>query len=218
MNVGLGVDRGAVLGLAGANGAGKTTLLDILTGRLRPEEGSIHLDGRDVTRLPTFRRARLGIARTFQSPVVPTGMTVGQTLHAAAHAHLPGVSAERIEEVRRFVELGMRDDQISGELETLARRKLLLTALLLREPSVLLLDEPASGLLANEIDALAQLILNIVRQRNIAVIIVEHRLELLRQLAQRVVILDLGSVLFEGPPDDAFRDSAVRKALLGADA
>jgi ABC-type branched-subunit amino acid transport system ATPase component len=204
-----------MVGLVGPNGAGKTTLLDVLTGRIQPDKGSVLLGGKDMTALPPFQRARAGLARTFQVPVVPLGLTIGEMFQAAALSYAPYIPSERIVEARKLVDLRVSDDVVTGTLETLARRKALLAALLIREPSVLLLDEPASGLMEDEIHTLAALIQQIAQERRLAVIIVEHRLELLRKLAQRVIVLHVGSILAQGTPDAVFGQSEVRKALLG---
>jgi branched-chain amino acid transport system ATP-binding protein len=204
---------GEVVGIAGPNGAGKTTLLDILTGRLKPSSGTVMFNNRDITRLSMFRRARAGIARTFQAPIVPLSLTVAETLRAAALAYPPYI-LDTLQATCEFVGFDSHESIITGTLGTLARRKLLLAGLLLRKPTVLLLDEPASGLLADEITALAEVIQKIAGQ-GVAIMIIEHRLELLHQLSKRMVFLHLGSIFAEGTPDQVLSHPAVKDVLLG---
>ena len=208
------VEPGEILGLAGPNGAGKTTLFDVLSGRTRGDSGAVTLAGRDVTKISTHRRARLGLARTFQAPLVPTALSVGETLRAARDAYGPYATDESVKHARELVGLASDDAMLAGGLDTLERRKLLLACLLQRETTVLLMDEPCSGLLADEIEEIDAVIRRIVDERGCAVIVVEHRLELLFAIAQRVVVLDAGAVIAEGPAKEVFELPIVRKAYF----
>jgi ABC-type branched-subunit amino acid transport system ATPase component len=214
--VSLSVEPGHILGVAGPNGAGKTTLFDVLSGNHPAASGRVELSGRDITQLSVHRRARLGLARTFQSPIVPTDLTIGETLEAARIAWSPKldpIEATRARELTRFAAAeGLR----CGGLVTLDRRKLLLTCVLMRKPSVLLLDEPCSGLMQDEIDEMDAVIRQMVAETGIAVIVVEHRLELLRAVAETVFVMDAGQVIAEGPPASVFDDPAVRAAYFDA--
>ncbi len=216
-DVAMTVDPGEILGLAGPNGAGKTTLFDVLSGRVRPDKGSVTLGDRTITSLSTHRRARLGLARTFQAPLVPTSLTVGETLRAARDAYRPSVTPDAVAHARELVGLEAPDSALAGGLDTLERRKLLLAGLLQRPTSVLLMDEPCSGLLADEIDEIDAVIRRIVEERGCAVIVVEHRLELLFAIAKRVVVLDAGSVIAAGPANEVFQLPIVRKAYFEDD-
>ena len=143
--VSLSVEGGHILGVAGPNGAGKTTVFDVLSGYHRADDGRVELGGRDITRLPVHRRVRLGLARTFQSPIVPTDLTVGETLEAARIAWSPKLDRPDIQRGRELARFATNDRVRCGGLDTLDRRKLLLTCALMRKPTVLLLDEPCSG-------------------------------------------------------------------------
>jgi ABC-type branched-subunit amino acid transport system ATPase component len=213
-DVSLAVGEGEILGIAGPNGAGKSTLFDVISGHIRAEAGKVHLNGQDVTHLPAYRRSRLGLGRTFQSPIVPTELTVAETLTAARLAWPVKLAAGRVNEVRDLLGLASDDERLAGLLDTLARRKLLLACLLLHSPSVLLLDEPCSGLLAGEIDELGAIIRRTRAETAAAVMIVEHRLELLSAIADRVIVMDRGKVIVEGPPSEAFADPAVQRAYF----
>jgi branched-chain amino acid transport system ATP-binding protein len=211
------VDAGEILGLAGPNGAGKTTLFDVLSGRVRPDSGTVTLGDRSITSLSTHGRARLGLARTFQAPLVPTSLTVGETLRSARDAYSPQVTPDAVAYARELVGLAAPDGALAGGLDTLERRKLLLACLLQRPTSVLLMDEPCSGLLADEIDEIDGVIRRIVEERGCAVVVVEHRLELLFAIAARVVVLDAGSVIAAGPAHEVFELPVVRKAYFEDD-
>lgn len=214
--VSLSVTAGHILGVAGPNGAGKTTLFDVLSGFHGADGGRVELNGTDITRLPVHRRVRLGLARTFQSPLVPTELTIEETLEAARLAWSPKLDRAVEQPARELVRFTTPDDVRCGGLDTLDRRKLLLTCLLMRKPSVLLLDEPCSGLMQDEIDEMDAIIRQMVAETSIAVIVVEHRLELLHAVAETVVVMDAGQVIAEGPPAVVFNDPAVQAAYFEA--
>lgn len=213
-----GVDGGEILGVVGPNGAGKTTLFETLSGRQAPGQGTITFDGRDVTRLRLHERARLGIGRTFQSPVVPEALTVGEVFKVARQAFSPMLTRHHAEWAARQVRLRVGPDVLAGSLETLNRRKLLLACLLMRRPRVLLMDEPASGLISSEIDELDTIVRLLARELGIAVMLVEHRLELLSAIADRVDVLDVGQMICSGPPETVFDDPRVRAAYFDLEA
>jgi branched-chain amino acid transport system ATP-binding protein len=213
-DVSLSVQRGELLGLIGPNGAGKTSLFEVLSGRYHAQQGEVLLDGKSMAGLDIFRRARLGVARTFQSPVVPNALTVGETFRAARKACAPYMSVHDAEWAARLVHLEVPWDRIAGSLDTFDRRKLLLACLMMRRPRVLLMDEPASGLINTEISELDLLLRKLVDEYHIGVILIEHRLELLGAIADRVVVLDLGAVIAEGDPKSVFSNPAVRAAYF----
>jgi ABC-type branched-subunit amino acid transport system ATPase component len=181
---------------------------------VHPDHGSVTLGERSITSLATHKRARLGLGRTFQAPLVPTSLSVGDTLRAARDAYNPRVSPDTVAHARELVGLAAPDRALAGGLDTLERRKLLLACLLQRPLSVLLMDEPCSGLLADEIDEIDAVIRRIVEELGCAVIVVEHRLELLFAIAKRVVVLDAGSVIAAGPAGEVFELPIVRKAYF----
>ncbi len=213
-DVSLSVQRGELLGLIGPNGAGKTSLFEVLSGRYHAQQGEVYLDGKSLAGLDIFQRARLGMARTYQSPVVPTALSVGETFRAARKAYAPYMSVHDAEWAARLVHLEVPWDRIAGSLDTFDRRKLLLACLMMRRPRVLLMDEPASGLINTEISELDLLLRKLVDEYHIGVILIEHRLELLGAIADRVCVLDLGTVIAEGDPKGVFSDAAVRTAYF----
>ena len=216
--VSLHAEPGRVLGVVGPNGAGKTTLFEILSGRLAPSSGQVWLDGRDITGLPLHARARLGLARTYQSPAVPEALTVGEVFKAARQAHAPYLTAHHAEWAAHLVGLERLPATPAGSLGTLDRRRLLLACLLMRRPRVLLMDEPAAGLINAEVDAIDQILRYVARELNVAVLVVEHRLELLAAIAHHVIVLDAGLLIAQGSPDTVFDDPRVRAAYFEAEA
>ena len=214
-DVSLHVKRGELLGLIGPNGAGKTSLFEVLSGRYHQQQGSVYLDEIRLDRLDIFRRARLGVARTYQSPVVPNALTIGEALRAARKAYPPMMSAHDAEWAARLVRLEASWDRLAGSLDTFDRRKLLLACLMMRRPRVLLMDEPASGLINTEIAELDLLLRKLADEYHLAIILIEHRLELLGAIADRVCVLDLGAMIAEGAPEDVFRAERVQAAYFG---
>jgi ABC-type branched-subunit amino acid transport system ATPase component len=216
--ISVGIEAGEILGVVGPNGAGKTTLFEVLSGRYVPDRGRVLLNGRDVTALKLFARARLGVGRTYQSPVVPEALTVGEVFRAARQAYPPYLTRFHAEWAAEKVGLHLTMATPAGGLETLNRRKLLLACLLMRRPRVMLLDETAAGLISSEIDELDGIIRHLAREMNIGVMLVEHRLELLSAIADRVVVLDLGRLIAEGDPDTVFDHPLVRAAYFEIEA
>jgi branched-chain amino acid transport system ATP-binding protein len=209
---------GQVLGVVGPNGAGKTTLFEVLSGRYAPDRGRVTLDGHDITSLKLFARARLGLGRTYQSPVVPDALTVAEVFRAARQAYQPFLTRFHAEWAADQVGLRVPMSVLAGSLETLNRRKLLLACLLMRRPRVMLLDEPAAGLINSEIDELDGIIRHFAHQMKIGVMLVEHRLELLSAIADHTIVLDLGKLIAEGDPSAVFQNPRVRAAYFEVEA
>jgi ABC-type branched-subunit amino acid transport system ATPase component len=147
---------------------------------------------------------------------VPTDLTIGETLEAARIAWSPKVDRADVLPARELARFTTSDDVRCGGLDTLDRRKLLLTCVLMRKPSVLLLDEPCSGLMQDEIDEMDAIIQQVTAETGLAVIVVEHRLELLRAVAETVIVMDAGAVIAQGPPATVFDDPVVRAAYFEA--
>lgn len=207
-------DPGQITGLVGPNGAGKTSLFEVLCGRYPTDAGRVILEDTDITRLPFHKRARLGLARTYQSPVVPSTLTVGEVFRATRKSYKPYLSRHDAEWAARLVHLHVPWDTPAAVLGTFDRRKLLLACLVLRKPKVLLMDEPASGLINAEIDELDLIVRRFVDEYEIAVILIEHRLELLSAVADACVVLDLGEVIATGTPQKVFNEPKVKAAYF----
>jgi branched-chain amino acid transport system ATP-binding protein len=212
--ISLSVRPGEVLGVIGPNGAGKTSLFEVLSGRTPPKSGTVSFRDRDITSLRAFERARLGIGRTYQTPVAPEDLTVRETLKAARQAYRPYLTRFHAEWACELVGLHADLDLMAGSLETLNRRKLLLACLLMRRCPVLLLDEPAAGLINSEVDEIDHLIRKLSKEMNVAIVIVEHRIELLETIADRGMVMDAGETIAEGALDDILDDPAVHAAYF----
>ncbi len=212
--VSLEVEQAEVVGLAGPNGAGKTSLFEVLSGRQLRHGGDVVFSGESVAKLPMRERVSRGLVRSYQRPIVPAGLTVSETLKAARKAYKPYPSRLQLEWATEFVHMRAGLDQPTGSLETLERRKLMLACLLLRSPRIVLLDEPASGLTGSEIDEIDLIVRKLSQEYGIAVLLIEHRLELLAMVASRVLVLDVGQVIAEGPPEKVFLEPQVRQAYF----
>ena len=213
-NIGFELRPGEVLGIIGPNGAGKTSLLEILSGRYQPKTGNVRFNGRDVTRLALFERARLGLGRTFQTPIVCEDLTVGETFKAARQSFRPYLTRFDAEYGASLVNFVASHDTPNGQLKTFERRKLLMANLLMRRPQVLLMDEPAAGLINAEIDEIDQILRMLSKEMNVAVVIVEHRMELLESIADRVIVMDSGEIIAEGEMAEIINSPAVRAAYF----
>ena len=234
-NVSVRLQAGEILGIIGPNGAGKTTLFDVVSGFLVPDRGVITLGGADVTDLPPHRRAQLGLGRSFQDARLIPSLSVAENLglaldrhlahrdHLASLLRLPGIV--RLEEdvawsVADLVELlglGAYRNKLARELSTGTRRVVDLAMMVAHEPTVLLLDEPSSGIAQRETEALGPLLRRIQTETGCAMLVIEHDMPLITSLSDRMVALDLGSVIAEGTPDEVTHDERVVTSYLGGD-
>jgi branched-chain amino acid transport system ATP-binding protein len=228
--ISLSVDEGEAVGLVGPNGAGKTTLFNCLLGLLRPDTGTVVFDGHNLAGMPIFRRARLGIGRTFQRLELFTEMTTREHLLVAERArhrtgslwrdliNKGGPSAEESARVDEMLELLGIGDVANAPAEALSLghgRVVELGRALMTEPRLLLLDEPSSGLDRTETAALAMVLDRIRAERGTAVLLVEHDLELVQRAVNRLYVLDFGELIAEGETVAVMSDAGVRKAYLG---
>ncbi|MEM7170454.1 MAG: ATP-binding cassette domain-containing protein [Pseudomonadota bacterium] len=213
-DIGFELKRGEVLGIIGPNGAGKTSLLEILSGRYRPKTGKVFYNEQDITALRLYQRARLGIGRTYQSPLVCEELTVGETFKAARQAYKPYLTRFDAEYGASLVGFTVPYETPTRVLKTFERRKLLLANLLMHSPNLLLMDEPAAGLINAEIDEIDQILRMLSKEMNIAVVIVEHRMELLDSIADRVIVMDAGEIIAQGELAEVIDSPAVRAAYF----
>jgi ABC-type branched-subunit amino acid transport system ATPase component len=205
----LDVPAGARLGLIGPNGSGKTTALNLVAGLIAPDAGRIVLDGRDIADWPAHRRAQAGISRTFQNLRLAERMTVLEN----AVAGEPARAAEARAMLER-VGLGPEAQREARDIPLPARRRLELARALLRQPRLLLLDEPAGGMIPAETAAMGELIRALVPAET-ALILVEHKLGLVRALCDRVAVLHFGRKIAEGAAEAVLCDPAVAAVYLG---
>ena len=212
-------------GLIGPNGAGKTTLFDIIAGEIVPDAGTVHLNGIDVTRHPPDRRARLGLARSFQRNNLFTDLTVRENLAVAcaiAHrvSHVAWRALGRHREVHesataRAVDLGLADvlDTVVRHLSYGTQRQLEIALALALEPRILLLDEPTAGMSPEETAAMQAMIAGL--PTSLTLLVIEHDMEVLFGLADRITVLDYGKVLLQGEPQEVRDSDVVRSRYLG---
>jgi sulfate-transporting ATPase len=223
------VEPGRVLGLIGPNGAGKTTLIDAVTGFKRTAGGELYLDGENVGGLSPTRRARAGIARSFQSLELFEDSTVLANLQSAIDPHdflsyftdlahprelpLSSEAVSVIKEFRLHNDLG----RVAEDLPYGQRRLLAIARAVVSRPSILLLDEPAAGLDAVETRELAHLVRRLADEWKIGVLLVEHDVDFVMSVCDRIVVLDFGRTIAEGTPEEVRNDPAVIAAYLGVD-
>lgn len=212
---------GQVTGLIGPNGAGKTTTFNVITGLEKPTSGTIRIDGRDVSRLPPYRRARLGMARTFQRLEVFGSLTARDNVLAAAEFRRSwsgdkSEPKEVVEEVLDRVGLRSVADMRVDALPTGLARLVELGRALATRPRLLLLDEPGSGLDGTESEALGDLLIELA-EGGMAILLVEHDVDLVMRICDRIHVLDFGKIICVGSTADVQADPAVQAAYLGAE-
>ena len=229
-DVDLEVEPGELVGLIGPNGAGKTTLFNCLLGITRPDRGSVGFAGRDLARMPVYRRARLGIGRTFQRVELFSGMTVRDHLLVAERARrgdgalwkdvlgLGRLRRDEVDRSERTLELLGLADVADRPIESLSLGRGRLVEVgraLMTEPRLLMLDEPSSGLDRSETAALVATLREVHREREVAVLLVEHDVDMVRGLVSRLYVMDFGRVIASGTTADVLGDELVRRAYLG---
>ena len=234
-DVSMEVRAGEIVGIIGPNGAGKTTLFDLLSGYLPPDRGRIVLGEVDVTDAGPDERARRGLGRSFQDARLFPGLTVEEAIAVAcerwvgskdplsAALRLPwaydseAAVARRVAELVELLGLGPHRSKLVRELSTGTRRVADLACLLAHRPTVILLDEPSSGIAQRETEALGPLLRRIRDETGASLVVVEHDIPLVRSVSDRLIAMDRGAVIADGPPGDVLADDAVVTAYLGVD-
>jgi branched-chain amino acid transport system ATP-binding protein len=221
------IERESVVGLIGTNGAGKTTFVNMVTGYLKPTNGSIRFDGHELTRLEPRRVTQLGVSRSFQIPQLFNSLSVRENLlvavgivaaaaHAWAHSDLtPERAGEATDEMLERFGLAAYRDRPAGLLPEGVRKLLDVAMGLVTRPRLLLLDEPTSGVSADEKFAIMDLVMAAVRGAGVTVLFVEHDMEVVAHYAARVIAFADGRIIADGAPAGVLRDPEVRKFVIG---
>ena len=226
------VREGEMLAIIGPNGAGKTSILNCINGFYRPQKGRIFFKDRSIYHLPPHQIAKLGIGRTFQNIELFTGLSVLDNLMAARHIHLKrGALAgalyfgparreeirhrEVVEDIIDLLEMEPYRKKVVGLLPYGARKRVELGRALALEPTLLLLDEPMAGMNLEEKEDMARFIIDIHELKQIPIVLVEHDMEVVMDIAERLVVLDFGKKIAEGIPDEIRQNPLVVKAYLG---
>jgi urea transport system ATP-binding protein len=220
----LSIESGELRCIVGPNGAGKTTLMDVITGKTRPDSGTIRFGGRDLTRLPEYAIVRLGIGRKFQRPTVFPGHTVFENLELTVRGSkgvmrtlFSRLSADDRQSIDRTLELiGLTEHRTraAGVLSHGQKQWLEIGMLLVQRPRLLLVDEPVAGMTQDEIERTEQILASLSGEHT--VVVVEHDMDFVRSIARTVTVLHEGRVLAEGPMRDVQSDPRVVEVYLGA--
>jgi branched-chain amino acid transport system ATP-binding protein len=217
-NINLSVEEGEILGLIGPNGAGKTTFFNCATGFLNATRGDIFFKGQNITRLGPHRICHLGICRTFQIVQSFHEMTVLENIMMGAFCRHAGTAASmaRAEEVLEITGLKDKRQQIAGSLTLADQKRIELARTIATRPTVVLLDEVMAGLNPAETDEAVELIRKI-HGMGFTLVVVEHVMEVIMDISQRIAVFDSGELIVEGPPEKVVRDERVIQAYLGED-
>jgi branched-chain amino acid transport system ATP-binding protein len=231
-DVAFDVIEGQIISIIGPNGAGKTCIINTITGFYRPSQGSVHFKGREITGLPPHKVCALGIARTFQNIELFTGLTVLDNLLAARHIYLrtnllsgclyfgPAQREEikerqLVEEIIDFLEMEAIRKQEVGILPYGQSKRVELGRALALEPDLIFLDEPTAGMNLEEKEDMVRFVLDINEEKGTTIVLVEHDMDIVMDISDRIVVFDFGLKIAEGLPKDIKKNDRVIRAYLG---
>ena len=215
-NVSFDVEEGEIVGVVGPNGAGKTTLFNSISGAFLPTSGSITFNGKDITSLPAHECAKIGIGRTFQIPQSLNEMTVWENVIVGALCHTNSMSeaAAKVEDVLELCGMAKFRNMLAGKLNVAQKKRLEIARAMATDPKLLLLDETMAGLTATERVEAVELIRKI-NKMGIAILTIEHNMDVVMRVSNRVVVLVSGRLLMVGSPEEVTSNPEVISAYLG---
>lgn len=228
-DVSFSVYPGEIKGLIGPNGAGKTTMMNMISGLYEVDDGHIYFDGQEITNMADHKRAKMGIARTFQTPRFMNRSSVRDNLLVGADlgnkiGYLPGFfgksSTNFYDDVKEMLEIMNFNFEWDEDIDGMpfGKQKLLeIIRSVLSNPKIILIDEPAAGLNNKEIDYLSDIIRYITKKKGIAVLLIEHSMDMVMNLCEDIVVLSFGKVIAHGGPEHVSNDQSVVEAYLGRD-
>ena len=211
------IDQGEIVGLIGPNGAGKTTLFNCIVGYHRPDSGKVIFKGMDIAGFKPFMTNRVGIGRTFQLMKVTTGMNIVENVMVGAFCRTDdrGAAEREATQILEFLGLAEVRDYHLKELPIASQKKVGLARALATKPELLMLDEVASGLNPKETEALVSTIRKVHQEKKITLFLIDHIMEVVMPISQRVIVLDSGQKIAEGLPEEIVKNERVVKAYLG---
>ncbi len=229
------VNKGEILSIIGPNGAGKTCILNCINQFYHPQKGYVEFDGQNISRLPSYRIAKLGISRTFQNIELFNGLTVQDNLMSGRHFFMTGgfwgsflgglyfgkshheeiAQRKKVEEIIDFLEIEAIRKQVVGTIPYGLRKRVELGRALALEPKLLLMDEPMAGMNTEEKEDMARFILDIYEERVNTIVLIEHDMGVVMDISHRVVVLDFGRKIADGTPEEVKSSPEVVKAYLG---
>ena len=224
-NVNADLPEGRITSIIGPNGAGKTTLFNVITGRMVPTAGKVWFKERNIVKLSPFQIARMGIARSFQITNIFPRMSVFENVCLAAQTNSPHrcsvfsqaakdhTTSRKVQEILEIIGLGALKEKLARELSHGDQRRLEIGMSLAIEPSFLMLDEPTSGMSPAETEATIDLIRSV--GKNVTICIIEHKMNLVMTVSDKIIVLNLGQKIAEGTPDEVAADDRVRRVYLG---
>jgi branched-chain amino acid transport system ATP-binding protein len=226
-DVSIQVERGSIHSIIGPNGAGKTTLFNMLSGKYKPTSGEVTFNNHDVTQLPPYKRARMGMGRSYQITNIFPNLTVLENVRLAAQRdsnvwgnflRLKEAFTSHYDEAHRIlktVHLTKEVDTLANSLPHGGKRKLELAILLATKPELLLLDEPTAGMASEQVPELIEVIDRVRQESNRTIVLVEHNMNVVMGISNQITVMNYGKVIAEGTPDDIAKNATVQSVYLG---